>query len=213
MRANRTRFAEAVGIDAARVVVCHQVHGTRVVQVDESHVGTMQDPADGMITDVVNVPLGLIFADCVPVALYDPAHHALGACHAGWRGTVQGTAVATLHAMQTAFDSDPAQVLAVIGPSIGPESYEVGPEVLAQAEAQLPHAGRYFSYPNGPTARPHFDLWQANAGQLAAAGVPMAQIEVSGIDTAQRTDDFYSHRAEQGRCGLFGLTAWLCERD
>ncbi len=213
VRTNRARFAQAVGIDSARVVVCHQVHGTHVVQVDASHVGTMQEHADGLITDAVGVPLGLVFADCVPVALYDPAHHALGVCHAGWRGTVQGTAVATLQAMQTAFGSEPGQVLAVIGPSIGPESYEVGPDVLAQAEAHLPEARRYFHYPNGPAARPYFDLWQANAGQLTAAGVPPGQIEISGIDTAQRTDDFYSHRAEQGRCGLFGMTAWLCVRE
>ena len=212
VRANRVRFAQAVGIDPTQLVVCHQVHGTQVVRVDRSHTGTTQAATDGLITDAVDVPLGLVFADCVPVLLYDPVHHAVGICHAGWRGTIDGTAVATLRAMQAAFGSKPGQVMAAIGPSIGPQSYEGGDEVLAQATAKLPEARRYFSFPNGAGARPHFNLWQANVGQLTAAGMAVEHIEVSGIDTAQRTDDFYSHRAERGQCGLFGMTAWLCDQ-
>jgi copper oxidase (laccase) domain-containing protein len=112
--------------------------------------------------------------------------------------------------MQAAYGSDARDVLAAIGPSIGPQSYEVGNEVMEQAAAKLPDGRSCFTYPHGVGARPHFDLWQANAGQLIAAGVRAAHIEISGIDTAQRTDDFYSYRAEAGRCGLFGMTAWLC---
>lgn len=77
------------------------------------------------------------------------------------------------------------------------------------AQAKLPGADRFFRQPNGPEARPFFDLWQANAAQLICAGVPADQIEIAGIDTAQNTDDFYSHRAEKGRCGLFGILTWL----
>ena len=84
-------------------------------------------------------------------------------------------------------------------------------EVWRLAQAKLPDAERFFSYPNGAERNPHFDLWGANQAQLVAAGVPSSQIEVSGIDTAQHTDDFFSHRAEQGRCGLFCLVAWMPE--
>ena len=77
------------------------------------------------------------------------------------------------------------------------------------ATAKLPQADTLFTWPDGPDRNPYFDLWQANARQLAEAGVPAAQIEVSAIDTAQRTDDFFSHRAEQGRCGLFAAVACL----
>ncbi len=77
--------------------------------------------------------------------------------------------------------------------------------------ARLQGAPLFFSYPNGAESRPYFNLWEANRYQLAAAGVPPAQIEVSGIDTATHTDDFFSHRAERGRCGLFMLVAWLQE--
>lgn len=209
---NRRRFAEAVGIDPAHVTHARQVHGTGVAKVDWENVGETLDGCDALVTDAVGLPLSVVFADCVPVLLYDPVQHALGVCHAGWRGTVNGAAVATLWAMQAAYATDPGRVLACIGPSIGPDSYQVGEEVLAMAQAKLPNADAYFHYPDGEEARPYFDLWQANVGQLLEAGVPHDQIEVSGVDTAQNIGDFYSHRAEEGRCGLFAMVAWLAPR-
>ena len=124
-------------------------------------------------------------------------------------GIFLATLVGQSFAGQRAYNSDPAHIVACIGPSIGPQSYEVGDEVLAMATAKLADAEQYFYYPNGEEGRPHFDLWKANAGQLIEAGVPPEQIEISGINTAQSTDDFFSHRAEQGRCGLFAMMAWL----
>lgn len=209
---NRRRFAEAAGVNPAHVTHARQVHGTGVAKVDWDQVGETLDGCDALITDAVGLPLSVVFADCTPVLIYDPVNHALGVCHAGWRGTVNGAAAATLWAMQAAYGSQPAEVLACIGPSIGPESYQVGEEVLAMAQAKLTDAERYFHFPDGEDARPHFDLWKANAGQLIEAGMLAEQIEISGIDTAQHTDDFYSHRAEKGRCGLFAMMAWLTPR-
>src|SRR5690606_31998363 len=146
-----------------------------------------------------------VFADCVPVVLYDSVRHVLGVCHAGWRGTVNGAAAATLWAMQAAYGTETDDVRACIGPSIGPASYEVGDEVVGMAYALLSRPDAVISYPNGNDQHPHLDLWRANAIQLIEAGVPETQIEISAIDTAQHTDDFFSHRAEQGRCGLFGM--------
>ena len=77
------------------------------------------------------------------------------------------------------------------------------------AQAKLSKPDRFFHYPNGPERNPHFDLWRANAAQLEEAGVLLPNIEISGIDTAQNTDDFYSHRAEKGQCGLFAMMAWI----
>ena len=213
VRANRARFAAAGGVNPAHVVVCEQVHGTAVAKVDWADAGTVQPGCDGLITDAVGLPLALVFADCVPVLLYDPVHHALGLVHAGWRGTVNGAATALLWAMQAAYDTRADAVQACIGPSIGPESYEVGREVLDLAQAKLADAGDLFTFPNGPAANPYFDLWRANAALLEEAGVPSAQIEIAGIDTAQNTADFFSHRAEQGRCGLFSMMAWLVEQE
>ena len=208
---NRRRLATALGVHAADFVHCRQVHGTGIAKVDWENAGAVMDGSDGLITDAVGLPLSLVFADCAPLLIYDPVHHALGVMHAGWRGTVNGAATALLWAMQAAYDSDPAQVQVAIGPSIGPQSYEVGAEVVALATARLPDPAALFTYPNGADRNPYFDLWQANVQLLAQAGVPVAQIEVSGIDAAQHTADFFSHRAERGRCGLFSMVAWLEE--
>lgn len=210
---NRARLAAALGIEPSQVVVCRQMHSTGVAKVGWDEAGQLIDATDALVTDAVGLPLQLVFADCTPVLLYDPVHHALGVCHAGWRGTVNGAAAATLWTMQASYDTQPADVRACIGPSIGPDSYEVGDEVLALATAKLPYAEQLFTYPNGPDQRPYFNLWRANALQLIEGGVPEAQIEISGIDTAQNTQDFFSHRAEQGKCGLFSMTAWLVERE
>jgi YfiH family protein len=207
--ANRRLLAEAVGMRADDFVACRQMHGTGIAKVDWSDAGSFKDDCDGLVTDTPGLPLFLVFADCVPVLLFDPQHRALGVCHTGWRGTVNGAAAAALWALQAAYDSDPAAVVACIGPSIGPASYAVGDDVIALAHAKLPDAERLFSYPAGPEGQPHFDLWEANRSQLIAAGVPPAAIEVAGIDTAANTADFFSHRAERGRCGLFGMLAWI----
>lgn len=212
VHANRLRLSAAIGVSAADLVHCRQMHGTGVAKVDWSDAGSFKDATDALITDAIGLPLSLVFADCVPVLLYDPVHHALGVCHAGWRGTVNGAATATLWALQAAYDTHPADVIAGIGPSIGPESYAVGDEVVALAHAKLPNAAQLFTYPDGPDQNPHFDLWEANRTQLIDGGVAANHIEVSGIDTARAVADFFSHRAEQGRCGLFCMVAWLDAR-
>lgn len=206
---NRARLAAALGYDPSQTVVCRQMHSTGVAKVSWEEAGQLIDASDALVTDSVGLPLQLVFADCTPILLYDPRHHALGVCHAGWRGTVNGAAAATLWTMQASYDTQPGDVRACIGPSIGPASYEVGEEVLVMAQAKLAHAEELFSYPNGLERRPYFNLWRANAQQLIESGVPETQIEISAIDTAQNTQDFFSHRAEQGKCGLFSMTAWL----
>ncbi len=210
---NFARFCAAVGRDPSNPVRTHQVHSTHVAEVGWEDAGSRRQKCDALITDAVDLPLFLVFADCVPLVFYDAAHHALGACHAGWRGTVDGMASATLRAMEAAFGTDAAYVHVGIGPSIGPESYEVGEEVIGRAVSSLPGGEKYFCRRNGEQANPCFDLWQANIDQLTAAGVPEGQIELSGIDTARRTEEFFSHRTEKGRCGLLGLLTWLEPRE
>lgn len=209
--ANRMRLAEALNLDRSRVTTCRQVHGVTTVAVTEADAGRLQEGADGLATDAPGLPLSLVFADCVPVVLYDRGRHALGVCHAGWRGTMEGAAAAALATMVRTFGTRPADVVAGIGPSIGPASYEVGDEVMSAAERSIYGAFRHVVYANG-SGEPHFDLWAANAEQLMDAGVPASQIEVSGLDTARNLQDFFSHRAEQGQCGLFGMVAWLHPR-
>lgn len=206
---NFARFCTALGQDPTHPVRTHQVHSTNVAKVDWTNAGSRRGKCDALVTNAVGLPLFLVFADCVPLVLYDPVHHALGACHAGWRGTIDGVGTAALAAMAASYGTDAADVRVAIGPSIGPESYQVGEEVINKAIAALPGGKEYFCKRDGEQSNPCFDLWQANVDQLIAAGIPACQIELAGIDTARTTDEFYSHRAEKGQCGLFGMLTWL----
>ena len=214
VRANRLRLADALAIQADKIVSCQQIHSRTVVKVDGDDAGTMQKGADGLATDSALLPLSLVFADCVPIVLYDARKHVLGVCHSGWRGTVQGVALSTLQTMIHEYGVEPTDVYAGIGPSIGPQSYEVGDEVIDAVRASFDDANQLIAYRsvNGAAenhVRAYFNLWEANRTMLVNGGVPPGQIELSGIDTATNTQDFYSHRAEQGQCGLFSMVSWL----
>lgn len=201
---NQRRFCQAVQIGPESFVTAFQVHGTRVARVFAAHRGQQQPQCDALITDAPGVALMLRFADCTPILLYDPQHHAIGLAHAGWRGTVAGIAGATVTAMHQAFGSRPADLIAAIGPAIGPCCYAVGDEVIAQVHARLAQPATLLSTANG---QPHFDLWAANTQQLQACGV--GSIEVAALCTACHRDWFFSHRAEQGRCGHFAAVMTL----
>jgi YfiH family protein len=140
------------------------------------------------------------FADCVPILLHDPRRGVVGLAHAGWLGTVRCTAAAAVQAMTEHYGSRPADIQAAIGPSIGPDHYEVGPDVIARVEQSFGAQASELIRKHGQ--KKHFDLWQANRLQLEQAGV--SQIEVAGICTACHLEDWYSHRAEKGRTGRFG---------
>lgn len=206
VRRNQALIYAALGVDESRACTVWQVHSADVV------LATARTPgrhwlarADGMVTDRPGVALTMRFADCVPILFYDPVRVAVGIAHAGWRGTVSQVAVNTLRLMQDAFGSNPADVQAVIGPSIGPEKYQVGPEVVeAVREAFGQTDDRAVSLirraEDGST---YLDLWAANRLALERAGVPGGQIEVMGLCTATRPDEFFSHRAERGKTGRF----------
>jgi hypothetical protein len=115
-------------------------------------------------------------------------------------GTVRGTVSAAVKAMQTRFGSKPANVRAAIGPSIGPDHYQVGPDVVIQVQQVFGPASPSLLSVHGGSM--HFDLWSANRLLLEKAGV--VRIEVAGLCTACHTDDWYSHRAEKGQTGRFG---------
>ncbi len=204
---NQRRFCLALQVSPESIVTAYQVHGTRVVQVTAADRGQRQPQCDAMITNTADVALLLRFADCTPVILYDPQQQAIGLAHAGWRGTVAQMTAVAVTAMQQAFGSHPADLVAAIGPAIGPCCYIVGDEVVAQVHASLPQANSLITTVHG---QPHFDLWAANIQQLQACGVH--NIELAGLCTACHRDWFFSHRAEQGQCGHFAALLTLCDR-
>jgi YfiH family protein len=202
---NVRRACKALGLRPEHLVSPNQHHTANVRRVDAGDRGRVWPGYDALITDQVDVPLLLRYADCTPVLIYDPVHHALAVVHSGWRGTVQGITRAAVEALCREYGSRPVDMVAAIGPSIGPCCYEVGEEVAEAVHAAF--ARPHELLPGRPGTRPHFDLWAANRRWLVEAGV--RKIEVSEFCTACHTDEFYSHRAARGRTGHFGAVMGL----
>lgn len=207
VRENRERAFRALGRPEASAADLWMVHSADIVVADEPRDLSREAPqADGILTDNPAVTLFLRFADCVPILLHDPRRRAVGLVHAGWRGTLLQAGAAAVRAMAERYGSQPADLVAGIGPSIGPCHYEVGPDVAAGVRAAFPgHADDLLQA--GPAGRPHLDLWQANAVSLRQAGVE--QIELGRVCTACHTADFFSHRGERGSTGRFGAALGL----
>jgi YfiH family protein len=199
--ANRRRVYGLYGRDTDTVVHAHLVHGADVARVTQADNGTWVEHVDGLITDQPGCVLSMNFADCAPIFLYDPRRRAIGLGHAGWRGTVVDLPGAMVRAMSEQFGSDPADLIAAVGPCIGLCCYEVGTEVSDSVRAAFAEPEGLLRQNGSP--RPHFDLPEANRRNLANAGVKA--IELSEQCTACRTDLFFSHRAEGGRTGRFGV--------
>jgi YfiH family protein len=135
---------------------------------------------------------------------YDPVKRVIGAAHAGWKGTVQRIASRVVESMTNIYGSNPSDILAGIGPSIGPCCYHVGEEVVSQVKS---HLGKEFikRKASGETV---FDMWEANRAQLMASGIRDINIEVAEICTCCNVDKFYSYRCE-GQTGRFGAGIML----
>lgn len=205
---NAERFYGALGLHRSHACTVWQVHGAETVIATEARPDQRWlAQADAILTERPNLPLSMRFADCVPVLLYDPVHPAIGLVHAGWRGTMIDVVGTALQKMSTAFGTHPADVQAGIGPSIGPECYQVGTEVVEAARSAFGELEGLVHYAADGSA--YLDLWAANRKALERAGVE--QIEVSGLCTACHTDEFFSHRAEHGRTGRFGAVIALAE--
>lgn len=211
---NRRRFGAALGVDAGRFVCGEQVHGARVAVVGPGDIGrgaraaeTALPATDALVTAAPGVPLAAFFADCVPLFFYDPVRHAAALAHAGRRGAVAGIGPETVGVMGRRFNVDPADIRAVIGPSVGPCCYRVGPAVADEF-------ARVFGARSGVLKRTDdgavsVDLWRANRLALVGAGLRPGRIETAGICTACRAGDYFSYRAAQGRTGRLGALMML----
>ena len=210
--------AAEMGVSRGEVLLIRQVHGaaTAVARAstrfarsgqpfDTLRAGpsewTMPE-ADIIVSDDPAAAIGVRVADCAPILMADTRTGAVGAAHAGWRGTVQSAAVACVRSMHREFGTNPTELVAAIGPCLGACCGEVGPEVV-EAFRQAGHDDtslrRWFS--DGPRGRPMLDLWQANMDQLAAAGVPAERIHVAGICTKTHAATMHSYRAAGAAAG------------
>ncbi|HTT69935.1 MAG TPA: peptidoglycan editing factor PgeF [Anaeromyxobacteraceae bacterium] len=188
--ANWKLLAEATGLTFARV---RQVHGDRVVVVDEAP-GPPQE-ADALVCRHPGIAACVSVADCVPVLIGDPRSGAVAAVHAGWRGTLAHAAARAVEALTREAGAHPSDLLAAIGPSIGPCCYEVSADLAQVFRDDL---GPRVAEPRGQGSR--VDLWLANELVLRKAGVDRERIEVLGRCTSCE-EIFFSHRRDRGETG------------
>lgn len=215
--ANRRKLAFELGISPNSMVGCQQVHGAKVALVGKDDGGrgmTAHSPAiqgvDALITATPGLHLLVLSADCPPVFLYDPVRPAIGLAHSGWKGTVGRIAGNVVAAMVDNFGSLPSDIVAAVGPGIGPCCYSIGPNVIEAVDAAFPDRGSseeaVFEERDGLT---YFSLRQAIRRALLDSGVLSDHISVEEVCTAHNPHTFYSHRGEQGQCGLFGAVLGL----
>ena len=214
---NFTRMADALGVERDRMVVSYQTHTTNVRRVtrEDEGKGVIRERdyrnVDGLITDVPGITLVTFYADCVPLYLVDPVHHAIGLSHSGWRGTVRRMGQVTMDAMKEAFGTRPEDVTACIGPSICRDCFEVGEEVAeAFADAFDPKYRDALYRANAKPGKYQLDLWKANEIIFQEAGVPKEQIHTTNICTMCNSDYLFSHRKVGEERG--NLAAFLCLR-
>ena len=188
------------------VIQGHQVHDCRIAIIERP--GTTREELEGydaFITALPGVAIGVRTADCVPILLYDARRHIVAAVHSGWKGTVLHIVQKAIDVMAAQFGCEPCDMRAVIGPSIGPDSFQVGPEVVEQFKAAGFAMDDIWSDCGQGDGTPmsgghHIDLWRANRWLLENAGVQAGNIHVCGIDTF--TDEtFFSARREGTKCG------------
>lgn len=207
---NRRRAAAALGAPVDDLVFGVQVHGAHASVVTARDAGRgarstadAVPDTDALVTATPGPVLVTLVADCSPILLVDPDARVLATVHAGWRGAVHDTVGAAIGAMATLGASAPRTV-AVIGPTVSPSGYVVGPEVEAAARASLGAAAQTVLWEHGDRWR--FDVSGANRAKLVAAGVPPESVHTSPYGTGDGR--FFSDRAARP-CGRFGLLARL----
>ena len=186
---NTLRLCAAAGINPERLVSSEQVHGTEILTAEKP--GRYQG-YDAFITGKTDLHLCIFTADCYPVLIFDPRHHATGAVHAGWKGSAGRIVMKTVAAMQKNFNSIPAECFAWIGTGISAPAYEVGPEVAREFP---PENWRRSSLPEENDTY-MLDLSLANCQQLLASGIPQSNIEQSRFCSFSDSDLFYSYRRD-----------------
>ncbi len=206
VKENRIRSFHALGRNPASIFDVWLVHSTDVICTREPR--DLNEPpiqADAILTDNPAVTLYMRYADCVPLMFHDPKKGVIGIAHAGWMGTVKCMAKVAVEKMRSQYACKPENIIAAIGPSIGVDHYEIGPDVITRVQDAFGEDAERLLESRG--GRIYLDLWMANHIQLQAAGVE--RIEVAGVCTACHLDDWFSHRAEKGKTGRFGALIGL----
>lgn len=206
-------ISESMGFSCESIVCSDQTHTTNIRKVGLEDCGNgISKPkpyrdVDGLITDVPGVTLATFYADCVPLYLFDPVRRAIGLSHSGWRGTVGKIGQATVEAMTVAYGSDPADIIAAIGPSICRDCYEVSADVAEQFHLAFDEADRRRMLIDKGNGKFQLDLWTACETVFIEAGIRSEHITKPNLCTCCNPDKLFSHRASKGKRG--NLAAFL----
>lgn len=210
---NYHRLFNAIGLNLENMVMSDQIHETDIMKIDEAKLREINENSkgledrvcknmDGLITNIPNVPLVTFYADCVPLYFVDTVNKAIGLSHSGWRGTVKGMGIKTVEAMNREYGSKPEDIVAVVGPSICQECYEVSKEVVD--EFHKVYDGRFnvdSIYYEKKDGKMQLNLWEANRQILLLAGLKPENIVVSNVCTSCHSDLLFSHRKTNGKRG------------
>jgi purine-nucleoside/S-methyl-5'-thioadenosine phosphorylase / adenosine deaminase len=187
---NRSRMARALGVEPPRLLTLYQIHSPHVVVAEAPWMPQARPRADGIVTRIPALAIGVATADCGPVLLADPQARVVGAAHAGWRGALAGIVEATVAAMER-LGAAPSRIRAALGPMIRQRNYEVGRDVIQRFAVEDP-ASEVFFIPASRDGHALFDLGGYVALRLRRAGV--AQIEDLGVCTYADPARFFSYR-------------------
>ena len=210
---NFRRAAAFFNAVPGQIVCGHQTHTDHIRRVDRKDAGkgvTRErdyTDVDGLITDEPGLLLMTSHADCTPLFFVDPVHRAIGLSHSGWKGTVQKIALKTIGVMETRFKTRPEDLVAVIGPSICRDCYEVGEELFTAFREEFSEEQCQTFFSPGKPGKYQLDLWEANRLILEDAGLLPGNITISGLCTSCHSDLLWSHRKTKGQRG--GLCAFL----
>ena len=192
---NRRRIAKAIGVRAEDMTYTNQTHTTNVAVVEAKDRGKRFMETDGMVTNVPEICLVTFYADCVPLFFVDPVHRAIGLSHSGWRGTVGKMGKVTVERMREEYGTDPAQVVAAIGPSICQDCYEVSEDVIEKFRENFDKALWPELFYEKADGKYQLNLWRANQAVLTEAGVQGENIAVTNLCTHCNPDILFSHRS------------------
>lgn len=190
---NKSKLAQKLGLHYENMVYPSQTHTSCVVDLTENPKHAIHE-TDALVTNTLGLCLCVQTADCVPILLFDPVQKVVSAVHAGWRGTVGKIVEEAVLRMQKNYRSNPDNILAAIGPSISPEIYEVGNEVVQAAKKSIPNA-THTLHKNG-SGKYHFNLWEANKQLLLRNGLNPENIEILSECSFQKEEKYYSARRE-----------------
>ena len=198
VKENHRILCDKLAIESDRLIIPFQTHDTEILKINESFINLSNEEKldalygiDALFTSLPNICIGVTTADCVPILFFDPVKHVIAVAHAGWRGTCDRIGDKTIHTLIDNYQCNPADIRVVIGPSISPEAYEIGEEVIDTFRNNGFNLSEIIIHRNKSI---YLDLWKTNKLSLESVGILSDHIEISGCCTFTDHERFFSAR-------------------